>query len=229
MARIVVTEASQTRRRALASLFVQQGHAVTALAGIDQVYALLRRMHTSVSQCDVLVLGWPEHPDGSVEDVLGMLYGERFEHLPVLLVADEAWPAVLNWKMTRPRTSVLLWRDFRAAPEAVADLLRPPESARARAESEEREQPLSVLLGGRFGDGARGLRQAARPPRLHRGHGRERGRGPRADPRPRLRHRSGRLLHARRERSGAAARDARGAEHPPHAWRRSSPAPTPTR
>ncbi|GIX34083.1 MAG: hypothetical protein KatS3mg125_2039 [Lysobacterales bacterium] len=146
MAKIVVAEASQTRRRALASLFVQQGHSVTALAGADPVYALLRRMHSSLSQCDVLVLGWPEYPDGSVEDVLGLLYGERYEHLPVLLMAEEAKPAVVNWKMTRPRTSVLLWRDFRAAPQAVADLLSPPETQNARSDGEERGTPLSVLL-----------------------------------------------------------------------------------
>ncbi|HRQ63763.1 MAG TPA: EAL domain-containing protein [Xanthomonadaceae bacterium] len=144
MKQILVAESSQTRRRALTTLLAQRGYAVTALPGLHEAYALLRRMHPSTTRCDAVVLGWPEHPDGSAEDVFGLLYGERFEHLPVLLMAESADVGAVNWRMTRPRTALLLWSDFQEAPQALDDLLRP--EALPRESTEPAGTPLRVLL-----------------------------------------------------------------------------------
>ena len=144
MKQILVAESSQTRRRALTTLLTQRGFAVTALPGLNEAYALLRRMHPSTTRGDAVVLGWPEHPDGSAEDVFGLLYGERFEHLPVLLMAESADAGAVNWRMTRPRTALLLWSDFQEAPQALDDLLNPDPQPRLAAEPE--GSPLRVLL-----------------------------------------------------------------------------------
>jgi diguanylate cyclase (GGDEF)-like protein/PAS domain S-box-containing protein len=144
MKQIFVAESSLTRRRALTTLLTQRGFAVTALPGLNEAYALLRRMHPSTTRCDAVVLGWPEHPDGTAEDVFGLLYGERHEHLPVLLLAESADAGAVNWRMTRPRTSLLLWSDFQEAPQALDDLLR--RDAQPRATVETAGTPLRVLL-----------------------------------------------------------------------------------
>lgn len=144
MKQILVAESSQTRRRALTTLLTQRGFAVTALPGLNEAYALLRRMHPSTTRGDAVVLGWPEHPDGSAEDVFGLLYGERFEHLPVLLMAETADAGAVNWRMTRPRTALLLWSDFQEAPQALDDLLSPDSQPRPTPEPE--GSPLRVLL-----------------------------------------------------------------------------------
>jgi diguanylate cyclase (GGDEF)-like protein/PAS domain S-box-containing protein len=141
---ILVAESSQTRRRALTTLLTQRGFAVTALPGLNEAHSLLRRMHPSTTRGDAVVLGWPEHPDGSAEDVFGLLYGERFEHLPVLLMAESADAGAVNWRMTRPRTSLLLWSDFQEAPQALDDLLR--RDAHPRQSTEPEGAPLRVLL-----------------------------------------------------------------------------------
>ena len=128
---ILLAEASQTRRRALSALLAQRGYAVTALASLDEAYALLQRAADSASNFAAVVLGWPEYADGAIEDVFGLLHGERYEHLPVLVLADSNNAAAVNWRMTRPHTALLLWTDYHEAPDGLDQMLRPREAGAA--------------------------------------------------------------------------------------------------
>ncbi len=122
---ILLAESSQTRRRALSALLAQRGYAVTALASLDEAYALLQRAADSASNFNAVVLGWPEYADGTIEDVFGLLHGDRYEHLPVLILADTSSPAAVNWRMTRPHTSLLLWSDYHECADALDQMLKP--------------------------------------------------------------------------------------------------------
>ena|GEM_PF-221984 len=122
---VLLAEASTTRRRALSAVLAQRGFAVTALSSLDEAYGVLARSADTAAAFEGVLLGWPEHVDGVVEDVFGLLRGDRFEHLPVLVLADSGIASAVNWRMTRPRTSLLLWTDYHEAPDALAQLLRP--------------------------------------------------------------------------------------------------------
>ncbi len=129
MKSVLLAEASQTRRRALSALLSARGYAVTALPDLDEAYRALQRSTTAAASYAAVVLGWPEYADGTVEDVFGLLHSERFEHLPVLILADSASTGAVNWRMTRPGTALLQWGDFGEAGEALDQLLRPRQTS----------------------------------------------------------------------------------------------------
>jgi len=142
---ILLAEASQTRRRALSALLAQKGYAVTALANLDEAYAVLKRLGSSTTSFAAVLLGWPEYADGVAEDVFGLLHGDQYEHLPVLVLADSSTPAAVNWRMTRPGTALLLWTDYHEAPDALHQLLTPFVSAQASS-LEQQGDAMRVLL-----------------------------------------------------------------------------------
>src|SRR6185436_17043641 len=103
----------------------QKVYAVTALASSDEAYTVLKRLGSTAASFAGIVLGWPEYADGVAEDVFGLLHSDQYEHLPVLVLADSGSPAAVNWRMTRPGTSLLLWTDYHEAPDALHQLLNP--------------------------------------------------------------------------------------------------------
>jgi diguanylate cyclase (GGDEF)-like protein/PAS domain S-box-containing protein len=127
---VLLAESSQTRRRALSSLLAQHGFGVTAVANLDEAYAYLQKMNASTAHVEAVILGWPEYADGVAEDVFGLLHGERFEHLPVLVMADSTSAAAVNWRMARPRSALVLWSDYLEVGAALEALVRPAETAR---------------------------------------------------------------------------------------------------
>ena len=122
---VLLAETSLTRRRAVSALLAQRGFGVTAVASLDEAYAYLQRSNASTASVEAVLLGWPEYADGVAEDVFGLLHGERFEHLPVLVLADSNSAGAVNWRMTRPRSALLLWSDYLEAGAALEQLLRP--------------------------------------------------------------------------------------------------------
>jgi diguanylate cyclase (GGDEF)-like protein/PAS domain S-box-containing protein len=126
---ILLAEASQTRRRALTTLLAQHGFGVTAVASLAEAFAYLQRMNLSTVNVEAVILGWPDYADGSAEDVFGLLHGDRFEHLPVLVLADTNDSGAVNWRMTRPRSALLLWSDYQESGAALEQLLRPMPTA----------------------------------------------------------------------------------------------------
>ena len=128
---ILLAETSPTRRRALAALFEQRGYGVIAPPSRGEAIVFLRAARGRALTLDAIVVGWPEHNDTLTEDLFGLLHGEAFEHLPVLLLADVGNDAAVNWRMTRPRTSLLLWSDYSESADALEQMLRPQEQVRA--------------------------------------------------------------------------------------------------
>jgi len=128
---VLLAEASPTRRRALAALLGQRGYDVTAPPSRGEALVFLRAARGRAMTLDAVVVGWPEHNDTLSEDLFGLLHGDVFEHLPVLLLADIGSDAVVNWRMTRPRTSLLLWADYAESAEALDQMLRPAVQASA--------------------------------------------------------------------------------------------------
>src|SRR4029078_12126589 len=105
------------RRRAVSALLAQRGFGVTAVASLEEAYAYLQRSNASTASVEAVLLGWPEYADGVAEDVFGLLHGERFEHLPVLVLADSNSAGAVNWRLTRPGRApgvVGEYRDYRA-------------------------------------------------------------------------------------------------------------------
>ncbi|MBD8526300.1 EAL domain-containing protein [Pseudoxanthomonas sp. CAU 1598] len=125
-------------------LLTQRGFGVTALGSLDDTYTLLMRAAGSTSRFDAVVIGWPEYSDGIAEDVFGLLHGALFEHLPVLVLSDSTSAAAINWRMTRPRTSLLPWADFQEAPAALSHLLEP--NTKDEAPISDDGPPLRMLL-----------------------------------------------------------------------------------
>ena len=131
---VLLVEASVTRRRAASTVLAQHGFATTALASHEQAYDVLQRHLTSANRFEGVVLGWPEYSDGVAEDVFGLLHSDAFEHLPVLILADHNNDSAANWRLTRPRTGLLLWGDYQEAGAALEQLLRPPERTQLPAQ-----------------------------------------------------------------------------------------------
>ena len=106
MKMILLADTSQTRRRALSAALSNAGFGVTAVEGLAEAYEALMRARIGHGNLDAVVLGWPEYSEGVAEDVFGLLHGERFEHLPVLVMADSSNANAVNWRMSRPRTAL---------------------------------------------------------------------------------------------------------------------------
>ena len=141
---VLLAEASLTRRRALSALLARRGCAVTALASLEEAYTVLKRLASQPTSFAAVVLGWPEYADGVAEDVFGLLHGDHYEHLPVLVLADAGSAGAVNWRMTRPRTALLQWNEYHEAADALEDLLRP--AAPAATPALESAGQLRVLL-----------------------------------------------------------------------------------
>jgi diguanylate cyclase (GGDEF)-like protein/PAS domain S-box-containing protein len=145
MKSVLVAEASSTRRRAVSVLLSNKGYGVTALASLDEAYTLLKRMGNSPTRFDAVLLGWPDYTDGIVEDVFGLLHDPLYEHLPVLVLCDSTGANAINWRMTRPRTSLLPWADYQECGTVLTHLLAPVEVA-ASSEVDRSGPPLRLLL-----------------------------------------------------------------------------------
>jgi diguanylate cyclase (GGDEF)-like protein/PAS domain S-box-containing protein len=141
---VLLAEASPTRRRALSGLLQQRGYSVTAPASLGEGLIFLRAARGRAMTLDAVVVGWPDYSDCLTEDLFGQLHGDECEHLPVLLLADSGSEAAVNWRMTRPRTSLLLWADYAEAADALDQMLRPKATAATPVAS--RGDALRVLL-----------------------------------------------------------------------------------
>lgn len=144
MKMILLADTSQTRRRALSAALSNAGFGVTAVDGLGEAYEALMRARIGHGNLDAVVLGWPEYSEGVAEDVFGLLHGERFEHLPVLVMADSSNANAVNWRMSRPRTALTFWSEYLEAPSAIGHLLRPDQSIEPARSAH--DQQIRILL-----------------------------------------------------------------------------------
>jgi diguanylate cyclase (GGDEF)-like protein/PAS domain S-box-containing protein len=125
MDRVLLLEASATRRRAVRSLLTPRGYEVTEASDYAQALEILRRQGETVSALRAVVLGWPELADNLADELFALLRREEFEHLAVLLLADSSDAGAVNWMMKRPSSALLLWTDYSECADALGKLLAP--------------------------------------------------------------------------------------------------------
>jgi diguanylate cyclase (GGDEF)-like protein/PAS domain S-box-containing protein len=125
MDRVLLLEASATRRRAVRTLLTPRGYDVTEVTDYAQALDVLRRQGETVSALRAIVLGWPEFADNLADELFALLRREDFEHLAVLLLADRSDAGAVNWMMKRQSTALLLWSDYSECADALSKLLAP--------------------------------------------------------------------------------------------------------
>lgn len=143
MDRILLIEASATRRRALSSLLSQRGFEITLKAGYGDASGPLAGVERQ--QFAAVIASWPDYSDHRAEEAFALLRSREWSELPVLVMADSTEAGAVNWLMKRPATALLLWSDYSDAPEALGKLLRPSKPQDADAETLATEQ-LRVLF-----------------------------------------------------------------------------------
>ena len=145
MTTVLLTENSTTRRRAMSSVLSSAGFSVQTIAGFEDLFEFLERMPRSSSEISAIAVGWPDYGEAKADEIFDLLSRDRFEHLPVLVLADSNSPGAVNWMMKRPRSALLNWGDYNEAGEALNKLLRPSPSSPAPGELVE-HRGMRVLL-----------------------------------------------------------------------------------
>lgn len=143
MDRVLLIEASATRRRALSSMLAQKAFEVTVIPTYSEALSVLAS--TERDKFSALLVSWPEYSDHRADEVFAMLRARDWIALPVLVMADSTDAGAVNWLMKRAATALLLWSDYSDAPEALNKLIRP--SVRAAApEAKPGIEQLKVLF-----------------------------------------------------------------------------------
>ncbi len=112
MKSVLVAEASPTRRRALAALLGQRGWESITPASTQDCREVLEHAANRGLQIEAVVLGWPEKLERSDHDLLELLHAEHLQHIPVVVFSDLGTDTIAQWRMTRPRTSLLMWSEY---------------------------------------------------------------------------------------------------------------------
>jgi len=126
MDRVLLLEASATRRRAVKTLLTARGFEISEVTDYEQALRLLRRLGDTASGFRGLLVGWPEPADPHADELFALLRRDDYEHFAVLLLADSNDEAAVNWMMKRPSTALLLWSDYSECADALSKLLAPP-------------------------------------------------------------------------------------------------------
>ena len=143
MDRVLLIEASATRRRALSTMLTQKGYEVAIIAtyaeGLSTLSSIERESYAA------LVVSWPEYSDHRADDIFALLRARDWIALPVLVMADSTDAGAVNWLMKREATALLLWSDYSDAPDALNKLIHPLQRAPATADPSDSTQ-LRVLF-----------------------------------------------------------------------------------
>ncbi len=143
MDRVLLIEASATRRRALSSMLAQKGFEVAIIATYAEGLSTLSSIEPEAYAA--MVVSWPEYSDHRADDVFALLRARDWVALPVLVMADSTDAGAVNWLMKRPSTALLLWSDYSDAPDALNKLIHPIQRAPATDDRSDSSQ-LRVLF-----------------------------------------------------------------------------------
>lgn len=132
MDRVLLIEASATRRRALATMLGTKGFEVAVIASYAEGLSLLSSVERE--KYAALIVSWPEYSDHRADDVFALLRARDWITLPVLVMADSTEAGAVNWLMKRAGTALLLWSDYSDAPDALRKLIHPQKPAGAPVE-----------------------------------------------------------------------------------------------
>lgn len=112
MKSVLISEASPTRRRAVSALLSQRGWDVIAPVNVEACCESLEQATSRGTQINAVIVGWPEKLEGPDEQLRVLLRSEHLLHVPVVIFADDNTDAIAQWRMTRPRTSLLTWGEY---------------------------------------------------------------------------------------------------------------------
>jgi diguanylate cyclase (GGDEF)-like protein/PAS domain S-box-containing protein len=143
MDRVLLIEASATRRRALSTMLAHKTFDVTIIGNYAEGLAALSAVERG--NFAALVVSWPEYSDHRADEVFALLRARDWITLPVLLMADSTDAGAVNWLMKRPSTALLLWSDYSDAPDALHKLIHPVQR-QAPAEARSGSEQLRVLF-----------------------------------------------------------------------------------
>jgi diguanylate cyclase (GGDEF)-like protein/PAS domain S-box-containing protein len=143
MDRVLLIEASATRRRALSTMLAHKTFDVTIIGNYAEGLSALSDAERG--SFAALVVSWPEYSDHRADEVFALLRARDWLTLPVLVMADSTDAGAVNWLMKRPSTALLLWSDYSDAPEALHKLIHPVQR-QAPAESRSATEQLRVLF-----------------------------------------------------------------------------------
>lgn len=142
-ARLLLIEASATRRRAVSSMLMAKGFDVAVIASYQD--GLTRLTAPDRTQYQAVVLSWPEYSDHRADEVFTLLRARDWQDLPVLVLADSTDAGAVNWLMKRTATALLLWSDYSDTPEALHKLIRPVQGSAEVSTSSARDS-LRILF-----------------------------------------------------------------------------------
>jgi diguanylate cyclase (GGDEF)-like protein/PAS domain S-box-containing protein len=143
MDRVLLIEASATRRRALSTMLTQKGYEVAIIATYAEGLSLLTSIERE--KYAALVVSWPEYSDHRADDIFALMRARDWISLPVLVMADSTDAGAVNWLMKRASTALLLWSDYSDAPDALNKLIHPVQRA-APAETRASSETMRVLF-----------------------------------------------------------------------------------
>lgn len=130
MDRVLLIEASATRRRALSGMLAQKSFEVRVVSNYGDGLVAIGAEHAAA-----LIVSWPEYSDHRADEIFALLRSRDYAHLPVLVMADSTDAGAVNWLMKRQHTALLLWSDYSDAPEALHKLIHPSAKPASEAAS----------------------------------------------------------------------------------------------
>ena len=147
MPRVLLIELSATLRYVEGKLLREHGYEVTAVDDYGAGLRFLNPDHPDADHWAAILVGWPTISHADADELLTVLSGPRFNHVPVLILANEADHAKLDWVNARGRSALLMWDDYRQSPPVLTRLAseeRTPDSQAATVEAA--QDVVRVLL-----------------------------------------------------------------------------------
>jgi diguanylate cyclase (GGDEF)-like protein/PAS domain S-box-containing protein len=127
--RLLIIEGSETLRYVLSRQFRDIGFELCEAADYATGLESLLVQPGAGQGFRAVVLGWPFRTDPSADELLAVLNEPAQRDTAVLLMAQQAQPAMRKWAAGRPNSALALWENYGEGVDALARLLCPPQGA----------------------------------------------------------------------------------------------------
>lgn len=147
MARILLIEGSQTRRRALLAAFRGRDDlSIVQASSFEKALEQLLESPDGAQSWDVVVAGWPDYADQRADELFTLLDTSEFRQIGLLVVAEGSESSAVNFTMQRPRSALIRWTDYSECADAVYKLLTSSREALPPPTSSTDDQHFRVLF-----------------------------------------------------------------------------------
>ena len=123
MLRVLLIELSATSRYIESKLLREHGYEVTAVDNYEAGLRFLSSDHPDAAGWSAILVGWPNISRTDADELLTMLTASQFNHIAVVILANETDSAKLDWINARPRSALLIWDDYRQSPALLKQLM----------------------------------------------------------------------------------------------------------